>query len=322
MAADQPRLPFATVAIGTYNRARWLRETLAFLTRQDYPDDRWELIIVDNRSTDDTRSVVESFASAPKAPRYIYEEQQGSSYARNRAIAEARGELVIFTDDDMLGDGTWLAAIVEPFLRPGNERVGAVGGEVIPHFPDGLPRWLEGQWEPFNYRTDVGPLKPTQLPATANLAFRASVLSEIGGFRTDLGRFGNRLTGSEDHDLVRRVQRAGYAIWFSPTAGLKHQIPSNRLTFKYAFRHAFDSSRSRVIERSSRPGTGILWLISRVPAYCLHVLMCAALSLLNFIVLNPGGGKRWITRGAKGAGYLTECLCVIRDRLLGRPLPQ
>ena len=310
-------LPFVTVAIGTYNRSRWLRETLDFLTLQDYPADRWELLIVDNNSKDDTRQVVEAYAAAPKAPRYIFEIKQGSSHARNRAIEEAKGDYLVFLDDDMLGGSNWLSLIMEPFLRPGSEKIGAVGGEVIPFFPEGLPKWLEGQWEPFNYRPDVGPIKPSQLPMTANLALRSSVLRQIGGFRTDLGRFGNRLTGSEDHELVRRVRAAGYEIWLSPPAGLKHQIPANRLTFKYTFRLCFDSSRSRVIERSSHKGSGLPWLLSRIPAYCLHIVMSLLLALLCLLILQPGKSKRWICRGGRAAGYLVECFCVLKRRLFG-----
>jgi glycosyltransferase involved in cell wall biosynthesis len=317
------QLPFATVTICTFNRARWLRETLAFVTRQDYPADRWEIVVVDNNSSDDTRAVVGSFASAPKPPRYVFEPAQGSSFARNRAIAEASpaSDLVIFTDDDMLGGPEWLREIVEPFTRAGNERVGAVAGDVIPVFPEGLPAWLDKQWEPLAFRADVGPLKPSQLPMTANLALRAGVLREIGDFRTDLGRFGHRLTGGEDHELARRIWGAGYTIWYSPPAGLKHQIAANRLTFKYAFKMAFDSSRSRVIEKTTEPGHGAGWLLSRLVTYTLQVLWCLAGSLLSLIIFQFGWSKRWLTRAAKGAGYLVECGCAIGRKLRGVPPP-
>jgi len=312
-----PALPFVTVAIGTYNRSRWLWETLEFLTRQAYPADRWELLIVDNNSTDDTCAVVGSFDKAPKAPRYFFEVKQGSSHARNRAIAEAAGEILVFLDDDMLGGLDWIDLIIEPFLRPDAGNIGAVGGEVIPCFPEGLPRWLEGHWEPFNYRTDVGPLKSNQLPMTANLALRMSVLKEIGGFRTDLGRFGNRLTGSEDHELVRRVRAAGYEIWLSPPAGLRHQIPASRLTFKYTFRLSFDSARSRVIERSSHRHTGLLWLLTRIPAYLFRLTLTLVLSLFFLLTFQIGQAKRWACRAGRAAGYLVEIVCVLKRVLTG-----
>jgi glycosyltransferase involved in cell wall biosynthesis len=316
--SDPAQLPFASVTICTYNRARWLKETLAFITGQNYPADRWELIVVDNNSRDGTSEVVAGYQRAPQPPRYVFETRQGSSFARNRAILEAKGEIIIFTDDDMLGGPEWLREIVAPFMRGGNARVGAVAGDVIPVFPEGLPRWLNKQWEPLAFRADVGELRPSQLPMTANLALRADVLREIGSFRTDLGRFGQRLTGSEDHELARRVWGAGYTIWYSPPAGLQHQIPASRLTFKYAFKMAFDSSRSRVIERTTAPGHGLGWLLSRVVTYTLQILWCGLLSLLALLVLQVGWSKRWLTRAAKGAGYVVECWCAIRRKIGGK----
>ncbi len=304
--------PFVTVTICTYNRARWLRETLAFITRQSYPSDRWELIIVDNNSSDDTRAAVAEFSSAPQPPRYVFEAAQGSSYARNRGIAEARGDIIVFSDDDMLGGPEWLTLLVEPFLRPGNEKVGAVAGDVIPVFPEGLPAWLDKQWEPLAFRTDTGPLRPNQLPMTANLALRRETLDHIGPFRTDLGRFGNQLSGGEDHELARRIWNSGYTIWYSPPAGLQHQIPASRLTFKYAYKQAFDSARSRVIEKTTTPGHGTGWLLSRIPTYLLHLVYCLTLSLLSALILQTGWSKRWITRAGKSLGYLAEILQTLR----------
>src|ERR1035441_5770711 len=91
-----------TVAVITYNRSRFLRQTLAGIVRQDYPADRWELLVIDNNSTDDTRDVVTSFVTANPAPRRILETLQGLDHGRNRAIEEARGDLVVLVDDDIL----------------------------------------------------------------------------------------------------------------------------------------------------------------------------------------------------------------------------
>ena len=164
-------------------------------------------------------------------------------------------------------------------------------------------------------------MRPSQLPMTANLALRAGVLRETGPFRTDLGRFGHRLTGSEDHELARRVWGAGYTIWYSPPAGLRHQIPASRLTFRYAFKMAFDSARSRVIEKTTAPGHGVGWLLSRLVTYALHVLWCGLLSLLSLVIFQTGWSKRWLTRAAKGAGYVAECCCAVGRKFRGAPPP-
>src|SRR5947208_5779127 len=91
-----------TVAIPTYNRADFLRQTLAGIATQQFPRDHFEVLVIDNNSRDHTRAVVAEFATARPAPRYIQESQQGLDYARNRAIAEARGDIIVFGDDDIL----------------------------------------------------------------------------------------------------------------------------------------------------------------------------------------------------------------------------
>ncbi len=312
-------LPFVTVAIGTYNRARWLNEALKFLTTQDYPLERYELIIVDNNSKDDTRTVVESFAQAPKAPRYVFEGRQGSSWARNRAIAEAKGEIIVFTDDDVLGKSTWLSRMIAPLLMPGNENVGVVGGETFPIFPDGLPKWIEGQYTCFGYRKDIGPLKPNQLPSTANVAIRRSVFEKIGTFRTDLGRTATRLTAGEDNDLMRRIYKSGVGVWFNPHADLEHVVPGNRLTFKYMMKLFYDASCSRVVERSARPGFGF-WVASRLVLYALYIPLCVVASLLSVLFFQVGFAKRMLTRASKSAGYVVASLFAIKSLLTGKPI--
>lgn len=107
--------PRVTVAVLTYNRSRLLRETLSCMVRQNYPAGRWELIVVDNNSKDDTKDVVSSFFSAGTPPRLVVETQQGLDHGRNRAIDEARGEILVLADDDIIVEPDWLSEIVAPF---------------------------------------------------------------------------------------------------------------------------------------------------------------------------------------------------------------
>jgi glucosyl-dolichyl phosphate glucuronosyltransferase len=319
-AADQ-ELPFVTVAVPTYNRSRWLRELLAFVTKQDYPSDRFEIVIVDNNSPDDTRSVVESFAGAPKPPKYFLETKPGSSYARNRLLAEAnpRGDVVLFADDDVMGRPDWIRLMVAPLRQAGNERVAGVCGETIPYFPDGEPKWLKGQFRPFGYRTDSGPLTVRQLPSTANVALRRRIIDEVGHFRTDLGRLPNRLTAGEDNDLMRRILAAGYSFWFEPRADVLHVVPASRLTFKYSYKLEYDAACSRVIERFGAAG-GLGWLFSRIALYALQIPLYALLGVLRFLVFQPGKAKREFTRVGRAAGYVVESIRTLKRKALGQPI--
>src|ERR1051325_2688261 len=100
MTSPAGSLPL-TVAIPTYNRADFLRQTLAGIALQVFPGE-FEVLVIDNNSTDHTRAVVAEFADAHPAPRHVLETKQGLDHARNRAIAEARGEIIVFADDDIL----------------------------------------------------------------------------------------------------------------------------------------------------------------------------------------------------------------------------
>ena len=231
MNADPAPLPRVTVAIATYNRAALLTQTLAGVTAQDYPRDRLEILVIDNNSTDATPAAVASFATAPHPPRHLVERQQGANYARNRAIDEGRGDIVVYADDDILVNAHWLRELVQPFISDASRRIGAVAGEVVPVFPDGCPDWVRSFHGPQALRADAGPTAPHQVPMSANLAFRRDVLRDIGGWDIHLGRKGGRIFGGDENGPMARLRRAGYAVWFAPAATVQHQMPAARTTF-------------------------------------------------------------------------------------------
>jgi glycosyltransferase involved in cell wall biosynthesis len=305
MPASAPSLK-VTVAIPTYNRADFLRQTLAGLAQQQFPRDHFEVLVIDNNSTDHTPAVVAEFAGVHPAPRYLRETQQGLDYARNRAIAEARGEIVVFGDDDILMQPDWLAQIAVPLLADApHRRIGAVGGEVIPVFPDGLPDWVREWHAPLAFRPDLGPLDPRHSPMGANLAFPAWVFQQLGGFHTALDRAAGNYFSGGDSEMIRRIRAAGFDVWFAPAAAVQHQMPASRTTFRYARRHAFDSARSRVIDRAGQPG-GKAYLATRFPANLLKALGFAVLALLNGLILRSGAARKALVRAWRSCGYLYQ----------------
>ena len=308
-----PATPKVTVAIPTYNRAELLRQTLAGIGRQQFPTSQYEVLVIDNNSRDDTRRVVDSFASASPAPRYLLETRQGLDHARNRALAEARGEIIVFGDDDILVEPDWLAQIIAPFAAPGGHKVGAVGGEVIPVFPDGLPPWVAEWHSPLEFRRDAGPLPPHQSPMGANMAFPKWVFDRIGPFQTTLDRSGKNLFGGGDTDMIRRARAAGFEIWFAPAAKVRHQMPASRTTFRYATRHAFDSARSRIVDRASQ-GHATGYLLARFAGNALKAAGFALLALLSLLVLRTGDAKKSLVRAWRSCGYLYQ----IPRSLMGR----
>jgi glycosyltransferase involved in cell wall biosynthesis len=299
-----------TVAVITFNRSRFLRETLAGLVRQDYPAGCWELLVIDNNSTDDTRDVVASFLAAMPSPRWILEERAGLDHGRNRAIDEAKGDVIALVDDDILMEPDWLAQLVAPFSGQPPPPVGVVGGEVVPIFPDGIPDWLKGTHRPLRFRKDPGPLPPGQSPMGANFAFPRWVFERFGRFDTHLDRKGTALFGGGDSEMIRRVRAGGLEAWFAPGARVLHQIPAGRLTLHYALRHAFDSARSRVVDRvrvlrESRRSP-LPFLGSRAVASAFKLAGFLVLCAACFVVFSRGRAKRALVRGWRCCGYLYQ----------------
>jgi GT2 family glycosyltransferase len=303
-------LPSVTIAIPTYNRARLLTQTLEGLTAQDYPRELLEILIIDNNSPDNTRAVVASFGSAAHPPRHILETQQGANFARNRALAEARGEIIVYGDDDILLPPDWLRELMQPFTTDGAARIGAVAGEVEPVFPDGCPDWVRGFHGLQNFRPDTGPASEHAVPMSANLAFRRDALRATGGWDINLGRKGSRVFGGEENGPIRRLRQAGYTVWFAPKAKVLHQMPAARTTLRYVKRHAFDSACSRVVGRvnldreAGRSSTG--YLLSRFAGNLLKTLGFALVAALNFLVARPGPAKKSLVRVWRSCGYLYQ----------------
>ena len=295
-----------TVAIPTYNRADFLRQTLAGLVAQQFPREHYEILVIDNNSRDHTAAVVAEFASANPAPRLVREEKQGLDHARNRALAEARGEIVVFGDDDILVKPDWLAHMTVPLIADaGARKIGAVGGEVIPVFPDGLPDWVREWHAPLAFRTDLGPIESKQSPMGANLAFPKWVFEQLGPFHTALDRAAGNYFSGGDSEMIRRVRAAGLQVWFAPAAAVQHQMPASRTTFRYAARHAFDSARSRVIDRAGQPGAGG-YFVSRLLGNSLKAIGFALLAFLNFIIAQTGAAKKALVRAWRSCGYLYQ----------------
>jgi len=307
-------LPRVTVAVCTWNRAPFLRQTLAGIRRQDYPADRLEVLVIDNNSTDDTPAVVAEFAAGPHAPRHVREPRQGLDHARNRAIAEATGDIILFADDDILMEPDWVRQIAVPFAADAAGRIGCVGGEVVPVFPDGLPNWVREWHAPLAFRPDAGPLPPRHSPMGANFALPRQLFAEIGPFAAGLDRRGRNLFGGGDGEIVRRVRAAGREVWFAPAARVLHQLPASRTTFRYAARHAFDSARSRTADRAGRPGAAA-WLVSRFFINVFKAIGFALLSLLSALVLRPDAAKQALVRAWRSCGYLWQIPRALRGKI-------
>lgn len=308
MSLRDGQLPRITVAIPTYNRPALLRQALETLVRQDYPADRVEILVIDNNSPPETREVVAAFKDAALPVKWILEAQQGLNYGRNRAVREARGEIIVFGDDDILAPPDWLRLMAMAFGEVNTHRVAALGGTVIPLFLEPCPDWLPSWKNTWTYGDQLGILPDRHFPMGANMAIARWVFDEVGLFRPDLDRKGDQLASGGETELFRRIRGAGHKIWFEPAAAVQHQMPPGRLTLKYACRHAYDSARSRVVDRvkyqSPSPREALCYLATRwwINAFKLPFFAClSGLSKLCFLTTSAKGS--WV-RTIRCWGYL------------------
>lgn len=233
----------ASVIVCTYNRVELLTDTLRSLQQLSYPATDYEVIVVDNNSSDNTAELVAALASnSPVKIAYVHESRQGLSYARNTGITHAKGEIVVFTDDDIEADPLWLQDIVATFNSP---EVYCVGGPIRPIWLSPRPEWLSDNLigyltiQEFEYAAQSRELTSASYPSGANIAFRRVLFEELGYFDTELGRKGKLLLSNEESRVCSMIEAAGKKIRLASNAIIYHKIPAERLTRKWFYNRLY-----------------------------------------------------------------------------------
>jgi len=230
----------ATVLICTYNRAEYLAHTLDSLARMSAnPGFSWNVLVVDNNSSDDTRHVVLSRAGAFPVPlHYLFEGRQGKSSALNTGMSAAQARIIVFTDDDVDVGPEWIQASVRPLLE--RQDIDYTGGPVRPIWGGPRPDWLDetgnlgGPIAVMDHGSRVFVFEDARkTPLGVNMAVRRSLIERIGGFRPDLGRHGKALLGQEQAEFFYRSRQAGARGLYVPEMVLNHVVPASRLTRTY-----------------------------------------------------------------------------------------
>jgi len=250
----------ASVLICTYNRAGGLKAALEGLARQTLSAGEFEVVVVDNNSTDNTVEVVQTAAkTVPYPVRYVLETRQGKCWALNTGIAAARADIVACLDDDCVPDPNWLAEIVRAFERT---EVGVLGGPCRSVFSDAVRRdsfrvflaeRFFGDFAPYADFTEVF---DQDLPLGMNLAFRKAVAAQVGGFDVRLGPRPKAHLGREETAFIRAAQKAGYRVFYSPSMVMWHHIEDRRVSWETVRRQAYFSGRGVCRERYGAAARG------------------------------------------------------------------
>jgi len=255
-----------SIIVCTYNRADSLHDTLCALrAQQTQPSHAYEVIVVDNNSNDHTRAVVEKIQVDWPALRYEFEQAQGLSHARNHGILSSKGEILLFTDDDVLPEPDWLETTITGLEKHSAD---AGGGYIAPIWETPPPAWLTERFYGFlavrTDRTDDYQItQSSQTPFGANMVVKRQLFDAVGMFDTGRGRKGDTLASGEDGELFERILAAGYKAVFLGQSRVHHKVEAFRETKAYFRRWRYQTSRNLAITKGM-PGERRLF---NIPLY-------------------------------------------------------
>lgn len=286
--------PDITVAMCTWNRAAILDGSLAAVAAMRIPSGvTWELVVVDNNSTDDTPAVLARWAD--KLPlRVVRETRQGTSHARNAAVAAVRSDWFVFLDDDCRPEPDLLEQYLEAIrLHPD---VVLFGGTMNPEFETPPPPWLARNLDLIPQvivhmtlpGPDRRPLSPGESVVTGNMLLRTAVARRYP-FNTALGYVGGNRMAGEDIELYDRIVRDGHATFWWGTAVVRHYLPAAAMTSAAIARKYVGEGRLEVRQGgATAPG---LPRVFGLPRWAVREYLLATLSLPLFAAINS---RRWL----------------------------
>lgn len=227
-----------SVVLCTLNRAELLEGALASLAAQDINPTSYEVLVVDNGSSDATWKVIERYRQVIANFRAFSEHRQGLSHARNRGWREGVAPYVAFMDDDARADRGWLTALCDFLDR--HPRVAVCGGPYRPFYTVTPPTWFPPEYGSLN----LGNLeRPVRIGAEwltgTNLVVRCDLLEELGGFDPELGMSGTRISYGEETRLLRAVQALGEEIWYVPAMGMEHLVAADKMRLSWLLRSGY-----------------------------------------------------------------------------------
>lgn len=279
-----------SVIIATYRRPDSLRDTLESLRRSRCPRERFEVVVCDNADDAETRAVCEGFRRELEL-RYIVERRRGKNAALNRAVEEARGELFLFTDDDVIANPSWITEMWEGPTRWPEHAV--FGGKVLPIWPSPPPahlstRSLHGVF--FTVLDSEKPEGPSQefTPFGPNVGIRRAVFDAGHRYDTTIGPSGRSYIMGSETEMVRRLRRAGYEPVFLPRSKVGHKVREEQYSVRWLLRRSVNYGRMLAFRNRRRSADS------------------SSRTLVRLIRTTAGGAVRsgmYLVTGKRGAAF-------------------
>ena len=246
---NQPK-PLVSLLVCTYNRAAVLGQTLESLLAQNFEWGNFEIVVVDNASTDDTPAVAARYQALDSRIRYVLEPRLGVAVARNHGAREAHAPYIAYFDDDLLAEPDCLQRLMAPFFEV-NPTPAAVMGKVNLLWQGQRPDWFPERFETLLSRFDRGS-QPRFMTAdeyllTMNVAFERKKFLQSGGIREDLSRKGRMFICGGDTEIFQRYSRLGLSVYYEPGAVVAHLVPPARQSRRWLLKRLFGDGTTQAI---------------------------------------------------------------------------
>ena len=237
-----PQTPLISVVVCTYNRAELLENAVQSLCDQTLDKSQYEILIVDNSSTDNTRAVAAEFRCRYPNVRYCFEPQQGLSNARNCGWRTARGDYVAYVDDDCRMPNQWLQVTREVIREIGP---GVFGGPYHPFYNSSKPPWFQDRYGSHDLGDEGRAVRNGEYLTGGNIVIRRSLLEATGGFDPRLGRRGSKLGSGEETALILLIRNSmpDELIYYEPKLHVYHLVAPRKMTLRWNIRHRFAGGR-------------------------------------------------------------------------------
>jgi len=228
-----------SVVVSTYNRSELLVDCLNSLAEQTNEKSNYEVIVVDNNSTDNTANVVKSFVDRYPNFKYVVETQQGLSHARNRGYKEASGDYVAYIDDDARAHSDWVEQIIN-FIKQ-HPDAKAFGGPVFGFCTFSAPAWFPKEYGTWSLGETERILNENEWIIGSNMIYYKKLLVHLGGFNKNLGMNGKQIAYGEETELITRIRALGLPIYYVPDIRVDHLIQAYKLNMRFLLKSRFQN---------------------------------------------------------------------------------
>jgi glucosyl-dolichyl phosphate glucuronosyltransferase len=228
-----------TVIICTYNRAKRLADCLESIVKQQATSVTFEVIVVDNNSKDSTKELVAQFNNKIPDLMYVFEGNQGLSYARNRGSGEAKAAYLVYLDDDAIAPPDYLANIARVIKEYSPD---ILGGPVYPYYNTPKPRWFKDEYEIRKYVEKSG-FSSTASVSGGNFTIKKALLEKLGGFDVTLGMIGGKLGLGEERKVLEQYRASTplleQKVYYALECNITHHVPPEKMTLRYIVKRSY-----------------------------------------------------------------------------------